>query len=163
LIELPILHTSGAGCAIAHEIGANPQLRVRLTQAAKNGATELVIMKPTGHRSLSFRMNDGGFMNTATIVEHLDAEISRLQQVRALLTDEAPGRPTAGDAISKPVPVKLTKRVMSAEGKKKIALAQKARWAKVRKAAKKAANTEKTVKPTMATATGKAVKKAAKT
>jgi hypothetical protein len=144
---------------------------VRLTQAAKNGATELVIMKPTGHRSLSFRMNDGGFMNTPTIIEHLDAEISRLQQVRALLTDEdvrkGPGRPTASDAISKPVPVKLTKRVMSAEGKKKIALAQKARWAKVRKAAKKAANTEKTVekavKPTMATATGKAVKKAAKT
>jgi hypothetical protein len=116
-------------------------------------------------------MNDGGFMNTATIIEHLDAEISRLQQVRALLTDEdvrkGPGRPTASDAISKPVPVKLTKRVMSAEGKKKIALAQKARWAKVRKAAKKAANTEKTVekavKPTMATAIGKAVKKAAKT
>ncbi len=110
-------------------------------------------------------------MNTPTIIEHLDAEISRLQQVRALLTDEdvrkGPGRPTASDAISMPVPVKLTKRVMSAEGKKKIALAQKARWAKVRKAAKKAANTEKTVekavKPTMATATGKAVKKAAKT
>jgi hypothetical protein len=133
--------------------------------------TELVIMKPTCHRSLSFRMNDGGFMNTATIIEHLDAEISRLQQVRALLTDEdvrkGPGRPTASDAISTPVLVRLTKRVMSAEGKKKIALAQKARWAKVRKAAKKAANTEKTVekavKPTMATATGKAVKKAAKT
>jgi hypothetical protein len=134
-------------------------------------ATKLVIMKPTAHRSLSFRMNDGGFMNTATIIEHVDAEISRLQQVRALLTDEdvrkGPGRPTASDAISKPVPVKLTKRVISAEGKKKIALAQKARWAKVRKTAKKAANTEKTVekavKPTMATATGKAVKKAAKT
>jgi hypothetical protein len=128
-------------------------------------------MKPTGYRSLSFRMNDGGFMNTTTIIEHLDAEISRLQQVRALLTDEdvrkGPGPPTASDAISKTVPVKLTKRVMSAEGKKKIALAQKARWAKVRKAAKKAANTEKTVekavKPTMATATGKAVRKAAKT
>ena len=171
MIELPIPHTSGAGCAIAHEIGANPQVRVRLTQVAKNGPAELVIMKPTDRRSLSFRMNDGGFMNTATIIEHLDAEISRLQQVRALLTDEdvrkGPGRPTASDAVSKPVPVKLTKRVMSAEGKKKIALAQKARWAKVRKAAKKAANTEKTVekavKPTMATATGKAVKKAAKT
>jgi hypothetical protein len=52
---------------------------------------------------------------------------------------------------------------MSAEGKKKIALAQKARWARVRKAAKKAANTEKAVKPTVATAIGKAVKKAAKT
>jgi hypothetical protein len=116
-------------------------------------------------------MNDGGFMNTATIIEHLAAEISRLQQVRALLTDEdvrkGPGQAKASDAISKPVAVKLTKRVMSAEGKKKIALAQKARWAKVRKAAKKAANTEKTVEkavqPTTATATGKAVKKVAKT
>jgi hypothetical protein len=140
-------------------------------QAAKNGATELVVMKPTGHGSLSFRMNHGGFMNTATIIEHLDAEISRLQQVRALLTGEdvrkGSGRPKASDAISKPVAVKPTKRVMSAEGKKKIALAQKARWAKVRKAARKAANTEKTVekavKPTMATTAGKAVKKAAKT
>jgi hypothetical protein len=112
-------------------------------------------------------MNDGGFMDTPTIIERLDAEISRLRQVRALLTDEdvrkGPGRPTASDVVSKPVPVKLTKRVMSAEGKKKIALAQKARWAKMRKAAKKAANTEKTVRRTMATATGKAVKKAAKT
>jgi hypothetical protein len=116
-------------------------------------------------------MNDGGFMNTATIIEHLDAEISRLQQVRALLTDEdvrkGPGRPKASHAISKPVAVKLTKRVMSAEGKRKIALAQKTRWAKVRKAAKKAVSTEETVvkavKPTMATAIGKAVKKASKT
>ena len=110
-------------------------------------------------------------MDTATIIEHLDAEISRLQQAKAVLagTDarKGPGRPKASDAVSKPVAVKLTKRVMSEEGKKKIALAQKARWAKVRRAAKKAANTEKTVekavKPTMATATGKAVKKAAKT
>jgi hypothetical protein len=95
---------------------------------------------------LSFTMNVGGLMDIATIIEHLDAEISRLQQARALLTDEdvrkGPGRPKASEAISKPVAVKLTKRVMSAEGKKKIALAQKARWAKVRKAAKKAANTE---------------------
>src|SRR5260370_11913528 len=92
--------------------------------------------------SLSFTMNIGGLMDTATIVEHLDAEISRLQQVRALLTDldvrKGPGRPKASNAISKSVAVKLTKRVMSAEGKKKIALAQKARWAKVRKAATKA-------------------------
>ena len=110
-------------------------------------------------------------MDTATIIEHLDAEISKLQQAKAVLAGsdvrKGPGRPKASDAVSKPVAVKLTKRVMSAEGKKKIALAQKARWAKVRKAAKKAANTEKTVekavKPTMATAAGKAVKKAAKT
>src|ERR1700730_2465017 len=96
-------------------------------------------------------MNVGGLMDTATIVEHLDAEISRLQQVRALLTDgdvrKGPGRPKASDAISKPVAVKLTKRVMSAEGKKKIALAQKARWAKVRKATKKAAKKQTNTEP----------------
>ena len=110
-------------------------------------------------------------MNTATIIEHLDAEISRLQQAKAVLagTDvrKGPGRPKASDAVSKPAAVKLTKRVMSEEGKKKIALAQKARWAKVRKAAKNAENTgkteEKVVKPTVATASAKAVKKTAKT
>jgi len=57
---------------------------------------------------------------------------------------------------------------LSAAGKKKIALAQKARWAKVRKAAKNEENTgktaEKVVKPTVAvSASGKAVKRAAKT
>jgi hypothetical protein len=88
---------------------------------------------------LSFTMYVGGLMDIGTIIEHLGAEISRLQQVRALLTDgdvrKGPGRPKANDAISKPVAATLTKHVMSAEGKKKIALAQKARWAKVRKAA----------------------------
>ena len=110
-------------------------------------------------------------MDTATIIEHLDAEISRLQQAKAVLagTDvrKGPGRPKASDAVSKPAAVKLTKRVMSEEGKKKIALAQKARWAKVRKPAKKAENTgnstEKAIKPTAASASPKAVKKAAKT
>jgi hypothetical protein len=110
-------------------------------------------------------------MDTATIIEHLDAEISRLQQAKAVLagTDarKGPGRPKASDAVSKPVAVKLTKRVMSEEGKKKIALAQKARWTKVKKAAKKAENAgntvEKAIKPTAASASPKAVKKAAKT
>jgi hypothetical protein len=110
---------------------------------------------------LSFTMDVGGLMDTASIIEHLDAEISRLQQVRALLTDEnvskGPGRPKASDAISKPVAAKLTRRVMSAEGKKRIALAQKARWAKVRKAAKKAANTEPAT-PVKAVKTATAVK-----
>ena len=109
-------------------------------------------------------------MDTATIIGHLDAEISKLQQAKALLagTDgrKGPGRPKASGAISKPVAIKPTKRVMSAAGKKKIALAQKARWAKVRKAAKKAENTEKTVekvvKLSKAPAAVKAVKKVAK-
>jgi hypothetical protein len=110
-------------------------------------------------------MNIGGFMDTATIIEHLDAEISRLQQAKAVLTGteirKGPGRPKASDAASKPGFVELSKRGMSAEGKAKIALAQKARWAKVRKAAKKAANTEKTVEKAVTPATPvKAVKPA---
>jgi hypothetical protein len=116
-------------------------------------------------------MNIGGFMDTATIIGHLDAEISRLQQVKALLagTDikKGPGRPKSNSTLSQPVEIKPTKRGMSAEGKKKIALAQKARWAKVRKAAKNAENTANTagkvVKPTVATTSPKAVKKSAKT
>ena len=110
-------------------------------------------------------------MNTAIIIEHLDAEISRLQQAKALLTRtdvrKGPGRPKATDEVSIPVVVEPTKRVMSAEGKAKIALAQKARWAKARKASKKAANlgkpVEKAVKPATqvkATATSKDRKKA---
>src|SRR5258708_35737039 len=110
-------------------------------------------------------------MDTATIIGHLDAEISKLQQAKALLAGvegrKGPGRPKGNDAISKPDAIKSPKRVMSAAGKKKIGLAQKARWAKVRKAAKNAENTRKTVemavKPTVATASAKAVKKAAKT
>jgi hypothetical protein len=56
---------------------------------------------------LSFTMKVEGLMDTTTIIERLDAEISRLQQVRALLTDgdvrKGPGRPKASGAISKPV------------------------------------------------------------
>ena len=99
------------------------------------------------------------------------ARLPSPRQAKAVLagTDvrKGPGRPKASGAISRPVAIKPTKRVMSAAGKKKIALAQKARWAKVRKAAKNAENTgkteEKVVKPTVATASAKAVKKAAKT
>jgi hypothetical protein len=120
---------------------------------------------------LSFTMDIGGSMDTATIIEHLDAEISRLQQAKAVLTGsdvrKAPGRPIASDAISKPVAVKLTKRVMTAEGKKKIALAQKARWAKVRKEANvepatpmKAVKTATAVKAAKVTPPSKGSKKA---
>jgi hypothetical protein len=59
-------------------------------------------MKTTGDDPgglLSFTMDFGGFMDTATIIEHLDAEISRLQQAKAVLTGsdvrKAPGRPIA--------------------------------------------------------------------
>jgi hypothetical protein len=96
-------------------------------------------------------MDIGGIMDTATIIEHLDAEISRLQQAKAVLTStdgrKGPGRPKAIKTASKLVSSEPTKRVMSAEGKSRIALAQKARWAKVRRAAKRAANTAANTEP----------------
>ena len=80
-------------------------------------------------------------MDTVSIIEEIDAEISRLLQAKVILsstaTNRGPGRPKATNAVSKPIPAKLAKRVMGAEGRAKIAAAQKARWAKVKKSAAK--------------------------
>jgi hypothetical protein len=90
-------------------------------------------------------------MNTNDIILTIDAEISRLQQVQALLTQTAgdtpakrkPGRPPAASGGSTATGVhlavsdsKATKRTISAAGRARIAAAQKARWAKFKKAAK---------------------------
>jgi hypothetical protein len=94
-------------------------------------------------------MRVGGNMNTAAIIEQIDAEISKLQQAKVLLTDatavsgkRAVGRPKTSKAVTRILsvtPAKHLKRVMSAEGKARIAEAQKARWAAKRKQEKKAA------------------------
>jgi len=80
-------------------------------------------------------------MDTASIIAQIDVEISKLQQAKAILAGTAIknglGRPETTHVVSKPVTAKPANRGMSAEGKAKIAAAQKARWAKVRKAAKK--------------------------
>ena len=84
-------------------------------------------------------------MDKQAIIAALDIEIARLQQAKAILGAAAkvngpaaikrgPGRPKKS--------VTTTARVMSPEGKAKIAAAQKARWAKAKKAAKKAAKAE---------------------
>jgi hypothetical protein len=91
---------------------------------------------------------EGGFMNTNEIVLAIDAEISRLQQVKALLTDTSsvgqvkrkPGRTTAttvgGKATSfKPADFDVKprkRRTLSPEARARIAAAQKVRWAKVK-------------------------------
>jgi hypothetical protein len=75
-------------------------------------------------------------MDTTQILTQLDEEIARLQQVRALLTGEPtkrkPGRPSTRAAK---VALPAKKRTMSAEGRARIAAAQRARWAKAKKAA----------------------------
>ncbi|WP_255551099.1 hypothetical protein [Granulicella sp. dw_53] len=79
-----------------------------------------------------------------TIIEQIDAEIVRLQQAKTLLVrndvKRGPGRPKAkaDDLVSKILAVVPVRRVMSAEGKARIAAAQKIRWAKAKRAAKKA-------------------------
>jgi hypothetical protein len=76
-------------------------------------------------------------MKIQDIVVEIDAEISRLQQAKALLTgtteSRKPGRPIslAGKA--------RTRRTLSAEARERIAAAQRVRWSKSKKAAKKAA------------------------
>jgi len=56
-------------------------------------------------------------MNTDEIVQNIEAEIMRLEKLRALLTEQAP--------------LKRGKRsTMSAEGRARIAAAQRKRWAK---------------------------------
>jgi hypothetical protein len=74
-------------------------------------------------------------METSQIITALDAEIARLHQVRALLSGGKVGvAPTVNGSIS-PGPAK--KHTMSAEGRARIAAAQKARWAKQKTSKKK--------------------------
>jgi hypothetical protein len=66
-----------------------------------------------------------GVMNLDTLVLNIDAEISRLEKVRALLTDHtAP--------LKRETPTRK-RNTMSAEGRARIAAAQRARWAAKKK------------------------------
>jgi hypothetical protein len=82
-------------------------------------------------------------LDTASIIQEIDSRISRLEQVKAILsgtaTKRSPGRPRRTQSVVKTVAAEPTKRVMSAEGKARIAAAQKARWAKSKRAVKTAA------------------------
>jgi len=72
-------------------------------------------------------------MQTNQIIAEIDSEIQRLERAKALLTGNsfhgAGGRPAASSAAPK-------KRHLSTEARARIAAAQKARWARVKKAVK---------------------------
>ncbi|MEO8736227.1 MAG: hypothetical protein ABI380_06770 [Edaphobacter sp.] len=82
-------------------------------------------------------------MEVSRIIAEIDAQISKLQQARALLAGttqqsapKSPGRPkgrkkTASQAA--PAATAPRKRKLSAEGRKRIADAMKKRWAERRK------------------------------
>jgi hypothetical protein len=68
-------------------------------------------------------------MSTDSILAQIDAEIARLTKVRALLA--ATGKVTASSSAAKPkAGAKVRKqRVLSPEARKRIADAQRRRWA----------------------------------
>lgn len=79
-------------------------------------------------------------MEVSRIIAEIDAQISKLQQARALLAgtsttvSKGPGRPKG----SKNATTAPRKRKLSPEGRKRIADAMKRRWAERRKQAAKA-------------------------
>jgi len=79
------------------------------------------------------------------IISEIDAQISKLQQARDLLSGTVaklgnrPGRPK-GSKNARPAAVNPGKRKLSPEGRKRIAEAMKRRWAERRKQAAKAAS-----------------------
>ena len=74
-------------------------------------------------------------MDTSEIIQTIDAEIARLEKARALLnghvsTPAKRGRRATAKAV---IAAGKPRRKMSAEGRARIAAAQKARWAKAKK------------------------------
>jgi hypothetical protein len=66
-------------------------------------------------------------MTIASILDELDAEIARLQEVKNLLSSASRTTADGNSTVAKPVRPK--KRTLSAEARKKIAEAQRKRWA----------------------------------
>ena len=81
-------------------------------------------------------------MEVSRIIAEIDAQISKLQQARELLsgtvakTGKGPGRPK-GSKNAKTATATPRKRKLSPEGRKRIADAMKRRWAERRKQAAK--------------------------
>ena len=74
------------------------------------------------------------------IVDEIDSEIAKLQQAKQLLLDaigkNGRGRPRKLAVLVQTGPTVKRKGRMTPEGRARIAAAQKARWAKIKKAAK---------------------------
>ena len=76
-------------------------------------------------------------MDTSQLIANIDDELARLKQVRALLAggDDGAGIKRGRKATSFEFGGPHKRSTMSAEGRARIAAAQKKRWAKLKKAA----------------------------
>lgn len=81
-------------------------------------------------------------MTTEEILQHIDAEIARLTEARNLVAGTVStrnGRGPRKSTLSAPKPrAGRSKRVISPEGRARIAAAQKLRWAKQKRIKAKA-------------------------
>ncbi len=73
-------------------------------------------------------------MANKEVIAAIDKEIDRLQQARTILTEDGEVIPRGRPATRQPLKKRVgrpagTKRVLSAEARKRIADAQKKRWA----------------------------------
>ena len=68
-------------------------------------------------------------MSIETILAEIDAEIARLTQVRALLAGTRTVSATGSKSKASKAPTRKKKRVLSADARKRIADAQRKRWA----------------------------------
>jgi hypothetical protein len=75
-------------------------------------------------------------MAIETILAQIDAEIARLKQARSLLTSLGSASGRIGGGARKATVKVRKKRVLSAEARKRIADAQRKRWAAQRAKAK---------------------------
>jgi hypothetical protein len=71
-------------------------------------------------------------MSVDKIIAEIDAEIAKLERVRALITGAGASKPKTGTRATKG---RQKKRTLSAEARAKIAEAQRKRWAKQKKTA----------------------------
>jgi hypothetical protein len=71
-------------------------------------------------------------MDTTEVIQTIDAEIARLEKARALLNSQT-ASPKRGRPVSSKPAAKPQRRKISAEGRARIAAAQKARWAKAKR------------------------------
>jgi hypothetical protein len=69
------------------------------------------------------------FMSIESILAEIDAEIARLTQVRSLLAGSRAVTPSGSKSKTSRGPGKRKKRVLSADARKRIADAQRKRWA----------------------------------
>lgn len=91
----------------------------------------------TEFASLQFGWRNDYYMEIDSIIAALDAELEKLNQARAVLS-KGDNVASSVDRAQLSKPRKATRRVMSLEARKRIAEAQRKRWAATKKTKKSA-------------------------